>query len=389
MKRKSMIILAGAMVCVFLTGCQKTGETTPVADREETVTETSETATETVKESDAAKTEAETETEQAAAADPDYEALYAPVFAEVLEVLENGYDYDEEYQYASNGLMEKVMYPGDGDLMETVGYVMTDVSRDGVPDLLIGCDEDYGEVGPQSMIFNVFTIKEEKPYPVFEGWARSSYNWMGEDHFYYQGSGGAAITLFGENHLCKDGTEIVWDDFYFTDEKEDGKIGFYHNTTGVFDVKEAEEVQMSDDDFYGLMENYENRCKLLSWTPIGTLQGKYGTAGDTEPKTDPLEKELPDEWLFLNGAILSIEPDGTFGLYDDSYTWIFSGTWEANPGKDQVGVKLFSEVGDAGNRPVAEGTLHKDGTGYLVLDLEFEGGLTEFTDGTVALSKKQ
>lgn len=25
----------------------------------------------------------------------------------------------------------------------------------------------------------------------------------------------------------------------------------------------------------------------------------------------------------------------------------------------------------------------------LVLDLEFEGGLTEFTDGTVTLSKKQ
>ena len=59
-----------------------------------------------------------------------------------------------------------------------------------------------GEMGPQSVIFNVYTVKEEEPYPVFEGWARSSYSWMGDDHFYYQGSGGAMITLFGENHLC-------------------------------------------------------------------------------------------------------------------------------------------------------------------------------------------
>ena len=198
-----------------------------------------------------------------------YEALYSPVLEEVREVVTNGYDHDKEYKYVSNGLMEKCMYPGDQDLTKTVGYVLMDVSRDGIPELIIGCDEKFGDNDPRSYIFNVFTLKNDEVLSVFEGWARSSYQWMGDDHFYYSGSGGAAITIFGENHLSADGTEIVWDDFYFSDEKEAGKIGFYHNTSGIFDAGKAEELDMSDNEFFAKMEDYEAECKLLSWTPVG------------------------------------------------------------------------------------------------------------------------
>ena len=38
---------------------------------------------------------------------------------------------------------------------------------------------------------------------------------------------GSSVTIFGENHLSSDGSELVWDDFYFTDEKENGEIGYY------------------------------------------------------------------------------------------------------------------------------------------------------------------
>lgn len=219
------------------------------------------------------KKESEEESKPEKEEDTDYEASYSPVLDEVLEAVTDGYDFEKGYKYISDGLMEKCMYPGDGDLTETVGYVLEDISGDGIPELIVGCDEAYGDNGPKSYIFSVLTLKNDKPFKVFDGWARSSYNWMGDDHFYYSGSGGAAITIFGENHLSRDGSEIIWDDFYFSDEKDGGEIGLYHNTTGVFDAKEAEELQISQSEFFSKMDDYESVCKLLSWTPIGSYKG--------------------------------------------------------------------------------------------------------------------
>ena len=59
------------------------------------------------------------------------------------------------------------------------------------------------------------------------------------------------------------------DDFYFSDEKEAGKIGLYHNTSGIFDAAKAEELDVSDSEFFKKMDDYENRCQLLSWTSVG------------------------------------------------------------------------------------------------------------------------
>ncbi|MCR5410135.1 MAG: hypothetical protein K6E90_04055 [Lachnospiraceae bacterium] len=196
-----------------------------------------------------------------------YIESYKPVFEEIMEVIENGYDYDATYDYVSDGLVEKVMYPGEGELSETVGYLLEDLSGDGVPELLIGTDENYGE-GPTSYIYSIFTLKDDEPYSVMDGWARSSYQSMGDGHFFYMGSGGASITLLGENHLSKDGTEIEWVDFYFTDEDGTGKIGKYHNTSGTFDAAVSEELKMSDDEFYGIMDDYEKRCKNIEWIPM-------------------------------------------------------------------------------------------------------------------------
>ena len=390
MKHKFMGVLFGLMGCAALAGCGNAGADATVDEKETEAPAATEATTETTTEAVNGKSESmiAADMTQQEPDDPDYESIYAPILTEVLEVVENGYDYENEYRYVSDGLIEKIMYPGEGDLMDTVGYVLMDVSGDQIPELLIGCDEVYDTAHPESYFFEVYTVKDGEPYPVFEGWARSNYSWMGDGHFYYLGSNGAMSTLMGENHLCKDGTEIVWDDFYFTEEKADGEIGYYHNTTGIYDTEKSEELSAFEDSFMELMDDYEARCQRLSWTPIGSLEEKYGTTASSDSASASLEKELTDEWLFLNGAILSIENDGTFGLYDDSYNWILSGTWEAEPGTDAVAVTLFSEAGDAGNRQIAEGSLHEDSTGYLVLDLEFVPGLTTFTDGKATLSQK-
>ena len=76
-----------------------------------------------------------TQYEEEAGDEVDYKALYAPVFDEVFEVLDYGFNIDKEYKYVSGGLSEKVMYSGDDDLLNSIGYQMTDLSGDGVPEL--------------------------------------------------------------------------------------------------------------------------------------------------------------------------------------------------------------------------------------------------------------
>ena len=132
----------------------------------------------------------------------------------------------------------------------------------------------------------------------------------------------------------------------------------------------------------------EGNEKKEADTESGDDIGYENKASDNRTEY-PLEKELAGDWVFPNGARISIEQDGTYMLYDDTDNWRFGGTSETEEGSDSVKVKLYSEVGDAGNNQVASGMLHYDDTGYLVLELEFVPYLTEFTDGKAALSKKR
>ncbi|MCR5687001.1 MAG: hypothetical protein K6G58_03170 [Lachnospiraceae bacterium] len=216
--------------------------------------------------------EPEDEPEAGDADGPDYMEIYAPVLEEVKTVVEEGYDFDRTYEYISNGLMEKVMYPGDTPASESVGYLLADVSSDGVPELLIACNEDYGD-GPRTVLFSIFTVKDGMPATTMESWARSCYCPMEDNRFYYFGSGGAMITIFGEAHLSADGTQIEWDDFYFTDEKDGGALGMYHNTTGVFDAAAAEELSVSEEEFLSKMDEYEKRLILYDLTPLAGYEG--------------------------------------------------------------------------------------------------------------------
>lgn len=205
--------------------------------------------------------------------DEEYLSAYEPVFTEVLDVLKNGYDHDREYRYVSDGLMERVMYPGDADLLNDTGYILKDINKDGVPELLIGYNERFtiDDEVERSYILNMFTIKDGEPYTVFEGWGRSRYWPLSDRQFYYSGSGGASNMIIGENHISEDGCEIVWDDCYFSEEDTEGNIHVYHNTTGVWDRDASERIDMSEYGFRDLMERYEKRCVLYTWTPFGKM----------------------------------------------------------------------------------------------------------------------
>ena len=208
----------------------------------------------------------------------DYEALYEPVLSETLEhIYSRNFDDDYVLNYVPSGIVEMIMYEPTETLLDDVCYVIEDISGDGVPELLMGYDSDPEGLGLQSYVMGLYTIKDNEPYLVIDGWARNSYRWMGNGHFFYFGSGGAMYSYIGKCHLSEDGTQEIWDDYYFTDPTEDGMdLGYYHNNTGSDDPEESE---VFDGDFWGVEENYMARCKAIGWTPIGSWSGNTGYSG--------------------------------------------------------------------------------------------------------------
>ncbi len=237
------------------------------------------------------------------------DAVYEPVLDCYYDMIVNGYDADRDYEYMSTGLMEELMYSQD-KMIDTAGYLIKDISGDQVPELLIGRNEpaDYESPDEVSTVYAVYTVKDREPVMVFEGMTRSSFRWLGDGHFYYFGSGGAMFTLFGECHLSFDGTENEWDDFYFTDEKQGGEIGFYHNTTGAAIADQSEELDIPEAEFWSLMSDHQ--FVLLDWDLFKDY--KDGSAQSTVPA---VKAEWADGVVDESTDYISYEPD-----YTDQYT---------------------------------------------------------------------
>ncbi|MBQ9609940.1 MAG: hypothetical protein IJV15_10940 [Lachnospiraceae bacterium] len=388
---KKIVVLVTAYLLAFsLSGCGSnnggdkklsfTGseDNTTVESSEEIKEETTENA---MKETTENTTEDTTEknTTQDEKIEVDYEVVYSPVIDEVLDLIINGYDYEKDYVYPSTGIMESVMYRTKTDLLNNIGYVIEDINGDGVPELLIGEDMVgyYDDITNESYVYDGYTYKDGEIICFLEGWARSSYRWMGNGNFFYTGSSSAMSSMFGQCYLNEDGTKLAWVDFYYSDEVGDGSIGFYHNTSGMVDASASERLSLSDEEFWGLMDNY--KCELLDWNIIGE--------GVELSDEDKMMDDIIGDWLFPNGAVLSLNIGDSWTLYDDEGNWLFGGDFETDGRSGDFHLRFFSEVGDTGNNQVASGTFYYDADSYPALDVEFEKYLTDFTDVKVTLNK--
>ena len=191
---------------------------------------------------------------------------YAPVLNEMYSLVQDGYDDSREYKYMSTGIMEEASY-GNSD---SLGYILMDLNGDSSPELLIGKNgsSDGSETDDAAFIYAGYTLSDGTPLTIIEGWSRNSYYWIGDNHFYYTGSGGAMYSAFGECYLNGDGDALVWDDFYFTDTKDGSETeeAFFHNNSGEWEPSESEELSISSDDFWAKSEAYET--KVLDWIPL-------------------------------------------------------------------------------------------------------------------------
>ena len=141
------------------------------------------------------------------------------------------------------GVLEAARGLGD-DALNGIGYLIKDLSDDGVPELVVGSLREYG-----GEVYALYTLvgSESEPELVLEGWSKNSYIYVnayvgGSSCFYNRGSNSTVESSQGVFTLSRSGRELNWRRFYFTCA-EDGNLDnvtLYTNTTGSWDPEESE-----------------------------------------------------------------------------------------------------------------------------------------------------
>lgn len=237
------------------------------------------------------------------------------------------------------GAIEVGQYLGE-DALGTLGYLFKDLNGDGEDELLIG--ESGSEEGAytKNTLYAVYTPVDGVPELVLEGRSRNSYALMKKDEIFNCGSNGAAYRIFGTYKLDKNG-ELACNNFNFSYEKNGNyeDIGFFHNTTGVYEVEQAREMNIDYEKFEKMEQDLADKTVELKFTPFS----QFTPSGDGEKykgKTgeEKVLQEIGGSWSCLldwqgYNLVLDIEiKDGGrasyyCGYYQSEYVGMYDGTW--------------------------------------------------------------
>ena len=171
------------------------------------------------------------------------EAAYKDTLENLSEVL--AAPEGEEYIYdGMYGVYEAAKELGDA-AENTIGYVYSDMDKDGKEELLIGNFEGTGSPDVKNEIYAAFSHDGDTLEPLFEKQKRNTYALTDTGTFYFHGSDGEKYHIVAEYEMTEEG--IVCKDFYFTYpiDGDGSNMGYYHNTTGVWDSEGSEKIDMT------------------------------------------------------------------------------------------------------------------------------------------------
>lgn len=243
MKKWNILCLL-LLLLAMLTACGQTKEAeqetkvNPGAPEVEQETKTNPEAPEVLPDETAVNCDIPAEPEEDSA-----EKTYMELIERCRDLVTNPSDYEDLYVEGEYGVIETARVLGEDALYE-MGYMIEDLSGDGVPELVVG--ELSGPINA------LYTLVDGEPRLVFEGWYRSSYVYMGNGHFCYYGSNSAAETGQGVYYLTQDGTMLECESFLFTGINSDGDSEVYSNETGIWDPEESIKSDMTVEEFWEL-----------------------------------------------------------------------------------------------------------------------------------------
>jgi len=204
-----------------------------------------------------------------------YEALYKPVLDDFFRLASGEYD-ENNIPEGGTALLEGNGWNENNAMLWDSGYMIRDLSGDGVPELLIGsaAGEEY-DVVAGTMIYALFTAVDCQAKLTLEGAFRNAYCILEDGSIFNQGSGGAAYHIFGLYDLTVDGTALTCRDYWFTHEKDGNfeDIRRWYNTVGEMDPAVSEELSMTLDEFFAKEEELAKQRKVLDLTTFAEYGG--------------------------------------------------------------------------------------------------------------------
>lgn len=162
------------------------------------------------------------------------------------------------------------------------GYLLKDINKDGVPELLIGeisaagkYEQESGVSYSGSIVQAVYTLADGEALNILEGWGRNRYDWTDVGHFFNRASAGAAHYILADYKLSKDGRGLDCDGYWFTYDQENGdavQLQHYYNTSGAWDPAASE--QISADEFQSAEAKLEKKIAMLPLTPFSQYESE-------------------------------------------------------------------------------------------------------------------
>ena len=139
----------------------------------------------------------------------------------------------ERYRTAKNAEISHFGQANERDVSEwiisceSVGYTLLDLDKNGIPELLLaGVGTEDADAG---ILFDVYTFHIDRPVRICMSTGRGRYYLLSDNRIYYEGSGGASISI--HEFYTLDGTKLQFQERYFCfyDSQNFGPY-FYHMT---------------------------------------------------------------------------------------------------------------------------------------------------------------
>lgn len=197
---------------------------------------------------------------------------------------------DGLYDYAVKGQDNKLVNEGMNVIREIVeiyqrdsasmiGYTLKDFNGDGVPELVLGRAEQHKGAGYYgSDIYSVYTLVDGRPLRSFEGWQSNRLQVLSGNRLFLQATDGDAYSVLAAYKIAPTG-EPECLDYYFT-APQNGSLAYYHNTSGSNDRNASKRLNMTEDAFEELRNEYMNDVTMLELIPVENYhkQGAKGLA---------------------------------------------------------------------------------------------------------------
>ena len=129
-----------------------------------------------------------------------------------------------------------------------------------------------------SDIYSVYTLVNGKPLRSFEGWQSNRLQVLSGSRLFLQATDGDAYSVLAAYKIAPTG-EPECLDYYFT-APQNGGLAYYHNTSGSNDRNVSKRLNMTEDAFEELRNEYMSDVTMLELIPVENYhkQGAKGLA---------------------------------------------------------------------------------------------------------------